>query len=220
MTAVGPVGFHRTAGQGFDSSVSARVKDRGDQMAKYNLQPNEVVVLTESRVCHGGLLSLYTDELMLTSHNLVLVKKGVFGNGKGVLTFPISQIKVWEGRAHAITGRAHNGTPLLEVFFVNGQEKFSFQSGGKRKITAWINRINDVVTGTTSPAPQAGAALPGAEAVAGALADTFKVFKGKFGSGAQAPTQVSGKCRSCGAPVSGLRGQPATCGYCGTAQQL
>ena len=189
-------------------------------MAKYNLQPNEVVVLTESNVMHGGMMAVYTDELMLTNLNLVLTKKGILGNGKGVLTFPISQIKVWEGRAQAIAGKARNGTPVLDVFFVNGQERFSFQSGGKRKIAEWSNRINEVVTRTAAPAPQAGAALPGAEVVAGALADTFKVFKGRFGSGSQAPAQVSGKCRSCGAPVSGVRNQPVTCGYCGTAQQL
>ena len=97
-------------------------------MAKYNLQPNEVVVLTESNVAHGGLMARYTDELMLTNLNLVLIKKGVLGNGKGVLTFPLSQIKVWEGRAQAIAGKARNGTPVLDVFFVEGP-KVLFQVG-------------------------------------------------------------------------------------------
>ena len=190
-------------------------------MAKYNLQPNEVVVLTESNVSHGGFLSAYTDELILTNVNLVLAKKGILGNSKGVRTFPINQIKVWNGRAQAMAGKASNGTPVLEVFFLNGQEKFSFQSGGKRKIAKWSSQIDAVVTGTATPAPpEAGLALPGTEAVAEALAETFKVLKGRFGSGSRAPVQVSGKCRSCGASVSGPGGQSVSCDYCGTAQQI
>src|SRR3954471_21080337 len=191
-------------------------------MAKYNLQPNEVVLLTESKVTHGGLLASPTDDLMLTNVNLVLVKKGIFGNGKGVMTFPLNQIKVWDGRAQVMLGKASNGRPALEVFFIDGHETFAFQSGGKRKIADWVDRINQVVTGTAPPTqPQRmGVALPGAEVVAGALADTFKVFKSKFGTTAEAPQQVSGKCRSCGAPVSGFQGRQVTCGYCDTTQEL
>lgn len=189
-------------------------------MAKYNMQPNEVVVLTESNVSHGGFLSAYTDELILTNLNLVLAKKGILGNNKGVLTFPIDQIKVWNGRAQAMAGKASNGSAVLEVFFLNGREKFSFQAGGKRKIAKWSSQIDAVVSGKATPAaPEAGMALPGTEAVADALVETFKVFKGKV-TGSRAPVQISGKCRSCGASVAGIKNQSLTCDYCGTAQQI
>jgi hypothetical protein len=203
-------------------------------MANYTFQPNEVLLLSESNVIHGGLMAKPTDDLILTNVNLVLAKKGIFGNGKGVMTFPLSQIKVWDGRAQVMLGKARNGRPALEVFFIDGQETFAFQSGGKRKIAEWVNRISQAVTGTVLPTPPqpAGVALgrrrerrsrsglPRTEAVAGALAHTFKVFKTEFGPSPEAPQQVSGKCRSCGATVSGTRGQQVTCGYCDTPQEL
>lgn len=192
-------------------------------MAKgYNLQPNEVVLLKDESVCHGGFFSAYTDQLILTNLNLVIVKKGVFGNAKGILAFPINQIKVWNNQAQALLGKASNGFPQLEVYFLNSQENFLFQSGGKKKILDWVAKINQVATGqqatTTQPTP--GLALPGAELVAGALKDTFDVFKGRFGAKTSTPTQVAGKCRSCGAPIAGVGGQVATCQYCGAPQQL
>lgn len=191
-------------------------------MSRYNLQPNEVVVLTESGVAHGGVFAGYTDELMLTNLCLVLVKKGIFGNTKSVLTFPVNGVKVWNGQAQAKVGEARNGTPALQVYFLNGLETFSFQSGGKRKVAEWAARINEVVTGTPAPTNQmAGSmAIPGADVVAGVLADTFNVFKDRFGRGPQAPVHVSCSCWSCGASITGTQGTTVTCGYCRTAQQL
>ena len=98
--------------------------------ARYNLHPNEVVLLKDESVMHGGFLASYTDELILTNLNLVLLKKGVFGNSKGVHTFPLNQVKVYNQLAQATIGKAPNHSDLLEVYFLNGQEKFSFQSGG------------------------------------------------------------------------------------------
>lgn len=186
---------------------------------KYGLQPNEAVLLKDESVMHGGFWSAYTDELMLTNLSLVLLKKGMFGNSKGVLTFPVNQIKVYDGRAQAVVGKATNGTDLLEVYFLSGQEKFAFQTGGKKKLNEWIAKINEVVTGEAAPAT-VGRALPGAEAVAGVLKDTIGVFRSKLGGSSDGPAKVAGKCRGCGAPISGLQRQAITCEYCGSAQQL
>ncbi len=188
---------------------------------RFVLQPNEFVLIKDESVMHGGFWSGYTDELMLTNLNLVLLKKGSFGNSKSVLTFPVNQIKVYNERAQAVIGKYSNGADLLEVYFLNGQEKFSFQSGGKRKINEWIAKINQAVSGENGPVPQAsGMALPGADLVAGVLKDTFGVFKSKLGSQPVAPVKVAGKCRGCGAPVTGFQGRAISCEYCGTAQQL
>jgi hypothetical protein len=189
--------------------------------ARYNLQPNEVVLLKDESVMHGGYLSNYTDELILTNLNLVLVKKGMFGGSKGILAFPISQIKVYNEQAQALIGKAPNQTSLLEVYFLNGHEKFSFQHGGKRKINEWIAQINQVVTGKDAPAQQSsGMAIPGAEMVASVMKDTLGVFKSKFGNNSGAPVKVAGKCQSCGAPATGFQGQAITCEYCGSTQTL
>jgi hypothetical protein len=188
---------------------------------RYSLQPNEVVLLRDERVMHGGLLAVYTDELILTNLNLVLVKKGILRNSKGVLTFPLNQIKVYNQQAQAVIGKAPNNTDLLEVYFLNGQEKFSFQSGGKKKIREWAAKISELLTGQEAPATRApGMALPGTELVAGVLRDTLDVFKSKWGSSSHATSKVAGKCSACGAPIVGYREQTATCQYCGLAHQL
>jgi hypothetical protein len=179
------------------------------------------VLLKDERVMHGGLLSAFTDELMLTNLNLVLIKKGILGNTKGVLTFPVTQVKVQDKQAQAIVGRASNGSAALDVYFLNGQEQFRFQSGGKKKIQSWIANINRAVTGQEIPEPvRAGMALPGSELVAGVLKDTYSVFRAKLGPQTGAPVKVAGKCGSCGAPIAGNRGQAITCEYCGSTQQL
>jgi hypothetical protein len=190
---------------------------------RYNLQPNEVVILKDESVAHGGsgLRSGYTNELILTNLNLVLLKKGVFGNSKGALTFPVNEIKVYNEQAQAAIGKARNGADLLEVYFVNGEQEFRFQAGGKKKLNEWIVKINHVVTGQEGPVRQAsGMALPGAERVAGVLKDTLGVFKSKFGSKSDAPVKVAGKCRACGASLTGYQAQTITCEYCDSAQQL
>jgi len=187
----------------------------------YGLQPNEVVLLKDERVMHGGMWSSYTDELLLTNLNLVLLKKGMLGKPKDVLRFPLTQIKVYNQQAQAAIGKGMTGSDLLEVYFLNGQEQFAFQSGGTNKINEWIAKINQAVTGNEAPVQQSSSmALPGAEKVAGVLKDTLGVFKSKFGSQTEAPVRIAGKCRGCGAPLAGFRGQTITCAYCDSTQQL
>jgi hypothetical protein len=190
-------------------------------MAEYNLQPNEAVLLKEEHVRHGGTFASYTDALILTNLNLVLVEKGFFGKSKGIRVFPINEVKVDSGQAQAVVGQDKNGTPALEVYFMDGEEKFTFQSGGKKKILTWAAGINQVVTGQEPPVEQeTGMALPGTELVAGLLKDTIGVFKAKLGSKTDAPVKVAGKCTACGAPISGTCGSAVACEYCGTVQQL
>ncbi|MGB3415018.1 MAG: hypothetical protein WBA28_09930 [Microbacteriaceae bacterium] len=188
---------------------------------KYNLQPNEVVLLKDESVTHVGFGLAYSAELLLTNLNLVLVKKTMFGKTKGVLTFPLNQIKVFNKRAQALIARSSNGSDLLEVYFLNGQEKFAFQSGGKRKINEWISKINQAATGEDIPSDESsGLAIPGVELVAGVLKDSLNVFKSKLGYKTETPSKVAGKCLGCGAPVSGFSGQTVTCEYCNSAHQL
>lgn len=191
--------------------------------AQYNLQPNEMMILKTEGVMHGGGFgSSFTNELILTNLNLVLLKKGMFGNSKGVLTFPVNQIKVHNQQAQVAVGK-NRGLDALEVYFVNGHEYFNFGSGSKakKKASEWVANINFVVTGQDAPVqPVSSRALPGAELVAGVLKDTFGVFKSKFGAGPEAPVMVAGKCRSCSAPMTGFQRQTVNCEYCGAAQQL
>lgn len=190
-------------------------------MAKYNLQPNEAVILREDRVAHGSnIFAQNTHELMLTNLNLVLVKSGVLGNGKGVFVFPLDQIKVYNGRAQAMQGAKSNGFPVLTVYMLNGEETFHFR-GGKKTVSTWITKINEVVTGQENPAVvDAGRELPGSGVVAGVLKDTVGAFRTTFGSKVEEPARAAGKCGACGAPVSGTKGSTVACEYCDTDHLL
>jgi hypothetical protein len=192
-------------------------------VAGYYLQPGEAFVYKHVGVRHGGNYANYTDDLILTTQNLVLLKKGAFGNSKGIDVFPLSQIRVFQGHAQAVVVKGQNGLPALEVYFQNGTEQFGFQ--GKNEASSWSQKINEVITGApakmTSPNPS------GAEKVAGVVKDTVGVFRDVLGykskdavATAAAAVPVAGDCVSCGAPVAGIRGQAIICSYCDTANQL
>ena len=196
-------------------------------MAKYDLQSNEAVVLNAVGVLHGnGLLSAYTDELVLTNLHLIWVSKGPLRNVKRIEYFPLALIKVINNRAQALSTKRGDGTQQLEVFFQNGQEAFRF-SGGKKEIGQWVDAINLAVTGNgPESGSSAGRALPGTGAVAETLRDTFSQFKGSFGGGGKAPSaaaqpvRASSKCPGCGASISGVSGTVAKCQYCDSESTL
>ena len=60
-------------------------------------------------------------------------------------------------------------------------------------------------------------AIPGREALAGALKDTFGAFRS--GLGITEPV-VSVNCEGCGAPLSGHRKEVVRCEYCDRETQL
>lgn len=71
-------------------------------MTKYILQTNESLIMKSERVLYGGVLSTYTNELILTNMNIVLIIKGVFGNSKDIRQYPIDQIKIFNGQPQAL----------------------------------------------------------------------------------------------------------------------
>lgn len=60
-------------------------------------------------------------------------------------------------------------------------------------------------------------AIPGTEALAGTLKDTFGVFRNGLGI---AETRSSGTCEGCGAPLSGHKREVVRCEYCNRETQL
>ncbi len=186
-------------------------------MAEYRLQPNEVFLLKEDNVSYSGGPGL--SDLRLTNLNLVIIRKGILGVGKGMAMIPLDTIKVYNQQAQAVVGRSRSGQPELAVYVLDGNtHKVTFHSAmGTKKAAAWATQINEVVTGQKAPETATGMAIPGAGLVAGVLKDTISVFKSKLGP---APVQTAGKCRTCGAPISGMQAQTLACGYCGSVNQL
>ena len=79
-------------------------------MVNYHLEPSEAILIQSTGVvCEGGgLMNAYTDELILTNMNIIHVRKGMFGNTKGVQKYPLNQVKVINGEAQAIMGKSSN----------------------------------------------------------------------------------------------------------------
>lgn len=105
------------------------------------LDYDEVVILKETSVAHGGVMAIYTDELVLTNKKLICVNKGMFGGTKKIYHYPLDQIKVFNGVPQVQQGKLSNGTPCLDVYLVDGEEHFNFQTKNKQKIALWIEEI-------------------------------------------------------------------------------
>lgn len=195
-------------------------------MAKveYKLLPNEAMIMKQERIIHGGGMANFTDELVLTNLNLVLISKGTFGNVKNIQAFPVNQIKVFNNQAQVILSKTRGGYPQIEVSLLNGHEKFGFES--KKDATNWINKINQLVTGEDVEINvSARVAIPGTEMIADALGGTVDAFKDALGfkskkSSTESIEKVAKKCGFCGAPMSGKKGQIVCCSYCDADQQL
>lgn len=197
-------------------------------MAKYNLLPNESIILKSESVMHGGLMAAYTDELILTNQNIVYVSKGMFGNIKNVERFPVNQIKMYNAEPQAILGKQQNGQPQLEIYFLNGHECFAFQSSNKKEVVQWVHAICKLVTGheSNTVSPGSGSAIPGTEYLAETIKGTVDTFKNAFGIKSKATDdgvsseKVTKKCIACSAPLTGSKGQTVHCKYCDTDQVL
>lgn len=190
----------------------------------YTLQPNESIIMKSGRITHGGLMIGYTDELVLTNLNIILIEKGVFGNVKNIKYFPINQIKVYNGKPQVILTKQQNGFPKMEVYLLNGQDAFGFES--KKEAEKWINNINQLFSGTSEGYDDTESkAIPGVEFVADVLKDTFDTFAGAFGFKSKTKAnatqeKIAKKCSSCGSQISGTKGQVIRCQYCDSDQQL
>lgn len=149
-------------------------------MTKYILQTNESLIMKSERVLYGGVLSTYTNELILTNMNIVLIIKGVFGNSKDIRQYPIDQIKIFSGQPQALLTKQSNGRPQLEVYFSHGQEAFGFDN--KKEVNKWVNNITKLVIGTSHEFEKIDSkAIPGTEYIAETLKDTFDTFIGGLG---------------------------------------
>ena len=62
---------------------------------KIELASDEVILLQKDGIKHGGVMASYSGELILTSQNLIFIKKGLFGGMKNMLKTPLKEIKMY-----------------------------------------------------------------------------------------------------------------------------
>ena len=182
-----------------------------------NLRPDESVIMSADQIGYGnGLFGGGKNELILTNQALLLKVKGMFGNTKEVLRFPLSEIRIVNGQVQALPGKKDIVTPTLDIYFNSGMERFLFI--WERDVKNWIEHINSVITG--APVRERGEFDDMFEDMAklSAVADTLSgsVNKVKSALGIRSTEQIALRCPGCGASLSGTEGEVGKCPYCGS----
>ncbi len=181
------------------------------------LNPDESVIMSADQIGYGnGLFGGGKNELILTNQALLLKVKGMFGNTKEVLRFPLSEIRIVNGQVQALPGKKDIVTPTLDIYFNSGMERFLFI--WERDVKNWIEHINSVITG--APVRERGEFDDMFEDMAklSAVADTLSgsVNKVKSALGIRSTEQIALRCPGCGASLSGTEGEVGKCPYCGS----
>lgn len=183
------------------------------------LDSSEAVILSDENVRNENLKK--SGNLVLTNKNIYFCVIGAFkGKIKNVQKYPINQIKVFQNKTQAKISNRDLMQYSLDIYFVSGNQSFSFINKiGKKRIMEWIKAIDAIVKGEEIPDDSTQyTGIPGVDVVASTLKDTFGAIAGGFKSGSG--KEVSFRCESCGAPLSGTKGTIIQCPYCDTKQKI
>ena len=183
---------------------------------EFKLGPDEAVVLRMKKVGYGEGFQLPPmlggNELILTTQNLILLKKDLFGSTTDTLYFPLKDVKIVGGRPQVRKGNPAHMEYALEVYFNSGMESFRFE--WESDIDNWVGHIVSIITGEPikeeSPEEMMADLLSMAEAIEAPVDKMRSIF------GIKSTTQVSCKCPACGASLTGIKGETEKCPYCGT----
>ena len=104
---------------------------------KYELLPGEEIILEGKSCVRHGANSKYTDQLLLTNQNVILVKLGVFCNYKGIERFPLKNI------VQVSIGKNQKGEQQLEIHTDSSVEDFAFLSGNIKETKLWGKALKE-----------------------------------------------------------------------------
>ena len=180
-------------------------------MAEVNLASNEGIILQSTSVMSGSVWAAYTDELILTNLNVILIKRGILGNKKNEQRFPISQIKKVNGKPQVMLGQnSLNGSDQLHITFTHGVEWFEFQSNSKKEIVKWIEAIYELFNCVREDKEEKGV-------FTSTLKKGVDSIKNILSIKSENETTIKNiKCSGCKAPLTGKPGQVVKCIYCDT----
>lgn len=199
---------------------------KGDKMSKsnYNLSAQEFVIMKHGQVSASEKFTSFTGELILTNQNLIFINKGVYGKVKDTKKIPINRIKIANNKAQVFITTVTYGLHKIEVYLLNGQEKFIFAS--KKDAERWVSKINQVITeGDIEVDDSPNAPILGTEAITSVIKGTKDALREAFGlktnnSESNSIERVTMKCSYCGAPVSGNKNKVVRCSYCNSEHTL
>lgn len=171
-------------------------------MAVYDLDKDEAVILQTSGVFTESNASV---DLILTSKSLIQINKGFFGGDKGSVKFPLSELKVLNGKPNVLVGKSRNGSKRLELYFLSNELYYSFNA--PFALNKWVNaivkahkdRMTEIEKSQKSSKPS--------------LMDSVKNTFDKFIPAKETQSKTC-KCSKCGAELIGVRGEQVVCSYC------
>ncbi len=198
-------------------------------MAEYAFGADEYVVMKAQEVTPDGkkgLSSMRPSELILTNLNIVLPVKGLTGKVKGYEVYPLSDIRIVDGRPQCRLDKSDFMDVKLELSMNRGLVSFKFGGlEGKKEIRTWINAIYQLLVGHDAPEDAVGKgrfeSMFDEENVADTFGRMFGAFEGAFEGAFQKrrdtrAADVSMRCPSCNASIKGRPGETIECPYCGT----
>lgn len=174
-------------------------------MSIYTLDIDEAVILQASRISVG---TFGTADLILTNKNLIQVNKGILGGDKDWAKYPLSNLKVLDGKPNIIVGKSRNGSKQLEIYFTDCEKYFCFNSPFAEK--KWVSAINKAYKDRM-------AELKKTTAEKVSLVESFRdVISGARDAvlAKKVPVQKGYKCIKCGAELTGYKGETVKCPYC------
>ena len=189
-------------------------------MLDIGLQSDEILIVNTEL----GWLNSKAGELFLTNKRLVWAKKATFGNKiKELKELPLSSIKMHNGEPQVKTDGSILD-PKIQIQHTNGIDTIGI-SGSRRNAMLWLNEIHKAMTGheASSDADKAGnMSIPGMDILGKGLKDSVGAFASGLGlkDALSKKKRISVKCSTCGAPLTGNKGDSVTCEYCGTTQVL
>ncbi len=186
-------------------------------MEDLKLASNEGIIIQSTDVLSGTrLMDGYTDDLILTNLNIILIKRGVFGKKKSEQRFPVSDIKIINNKPQVMMSKMNSrNVDQLQIDFKNGIQHFEFSNKNKKEIAKWIKSIHELLNckedGTTM------------DVVTDSLKKGVDSIKQIFGIKTDTKntndpqTQfLTARCHGCKAPLKGTRKQIVRCSYCDT----
>ena len=180
-------------------------------MADYDLDYDEAVIMQETGVSTG---TFETADIVLTNKNIIQVNRGILGGVKNSFKYPLSNLKTLKGKANVLIGKSRNGSKQLELYFVDCEKVFRFDSARQEK--TWVREIikahKDRMAELDRIQKQSH---PEKKSVFKSLTGTMESAKELFNV-KRTPVQKSCKCPKCGDELIGSKGSEVECSYCGT----
>ncbi len=175
-------------------------------MAVYNLDADETVILHEIGVSTEALKKV---NLILTNKNIIQINKGFWGEDKDSIKFPLSNLKVLNGKANVLISKNHKGTKQLELYFGDCERSYQFNktfaenTWAREIIKAHKNRMAEINKKRNSER----------SLIFQSISETIETAKDSFII-KRSSLKRTCKCPKCGAELVGNKGEEVTCDYC------